>query len=95
MASRWTHKSKLRLKLRAKIKPLSMIIGSHEADLNAADQRSKAAMQAMERRGFLPDRCAFIILTSTSSTLNKAFQPIFPAETPSGERENARTKEQQ
>jgi len=41
-----------------------------------------------ERRGFLPDRCAFIILTSTSSTLNRAFQPIFPAEIPSGERES-------
>jgi len=42
----------------------------------------------VERRGFLPDGCAFIILTSTSSTLNSAFQPIFLAEIPSGERES-------
>jgi len=88
MASRWTHKAKTKPKTRAKTKPLSMIIGSHEADVNATDQRSHAGNGA---RGFLPDRCAFIILTSTSSTLNKAFQPIFPAETPNGERENART----
>jgi hypothetical protein len=51
----------------------------------------RATYQPVEQRGFLPDRCAFIILTSTSSMLNRAFQPIFPAETPSGERENART----
>jgi hypothetical protein len=58
MASRWTHKAKTKSKTKstitAKTRSLSMIIGSHEADLSATDQRRATRLPARPLRVYNP-----------------------------------------